>query len=426
MEYFFIVVFLILILFNVPIAASMGLASVVGLLMNGFHLDTVASILYASVAKSSYLAIPFFIITGVIMDYAGISQRLIHLASTCVGHKKGGLVIVVVVAACFFAAISGSGPATVAALGGVLIPGMEKAGYNKARSAALLAAAGGIGPVIPPSIAFVIFAMLAEVSVGTLFLCGIIPGILMGIVYGVAGIIAADKDGGVIKQEKASAQERMNALKDAMWGIITPVVILGGIYGGIFTPTEAAGIAAVYALFVGVVIYKEINFKAFCRAMLDSAKSTAVVMYIMACAGLFTWLLTTTGIAAQMSQVFMSISNNKYVLLLLMNILFLIMGCFIDTNSAMYIMLPILLPVINAMEYSVYAFGVFFVVNFAVGMITPPVGGNLYVACNIANLSMKEICAKILPFIIAGIVVVLLLTYIPQLSLFIPGLFGML
>ena len=404
----------------------MGVATVCGLLMNHLPLDMVASIIYSSVAKSSYLAIPFFIITGIIMEYAGISKRLIRLATAYVGHKKGGLAIVVVVAACFFAAISGSGPATVAALGGVLIPGMVEGGYNKARSAALLAASGGIGPVIPPSIAFVIYAMLAEVSVGTLFLCGVVPGILMGVGYGLVAIWASNRDGGVIQREKASKEERHAALKDALWGIFTPVIILGGIYGGFFTPTEAAGVAAVYALFLGVVIYKEIDLKTLAKALLESAKSTAVVMYIMACAGLFTWLLTTTGVARDFSTALVSVSSNNYLILLLMNVIFLVMGCFIDTNSAMYIMLPIMLPIIKDMGYSVYAFGVVFVVNFAVGMITPPVGGNLYVACNIAKLTMTEICSKIVPFIVAGVAVVLLITYFPQLILFLPQLAGML
>lgn len=414
-----------LILCNVPIAVSMGLSAIAGLLYCSLPLSVVASLMASAVGKSTLLAIPFFILAGVIMDYAGISRRLVYFARVCIGHRKGGLAIVVVVVACFFAAISGSGPATVAALGGVLIPAMSEAGYRRDFSAALLASSGGIGVIIPPSIAFVVYAMIAEVSVGTMFMSGVVPGLLMGGAYIVAAFWSMRKDDGIQIQEKASAKERFAAFKDAVWGLLTPVIILGGIYGGIFTPTEAAGVAVVYGLFVGIFVYKEIKLKALWSLCVDSAVSSSVVMYILASASIFTYVLTTSHVAANMTAGLLAISNNKYILLLFMNLIFLIAGCFVDTVSAFYLFLPILLPIVKAMNYNLCAFGVLMTANFAVGMVTPPVGVNLYVACNTAGITMKDICRKIMPFIVCGLTAVLLITYFPAITMCLPGLMGL-
>jgi len=417
--------FFLLIICNVPIAASMGLATSMAILSEKMALTSFANLMYAAIGKNVLLAIPYFILTGVLMEYAGISKRLIRLATVCVGHIKGGLAIVVIVVACFFAAISGSGPATVAALGGTLIPAMEKNGYDKNMAAALVASAGGIGVIIPPSIAFVIFAMLAEISVGKLFICGILPGIFMGVCYAVAALWSIRKDENLKSVKRCSMKERLEAFKDAIWGLFTPVIILGGIYSGLFTPTEAAGVSVVYALFVGIFIYKEIKIKDLGKMFLSAAMTSSVVMYIMGCAGVLAWILTISGVAAELSAAMMSITTNKYLILLLINLLFVIAGCFIEANSAFCIFLPILLPIIREIGYDPYAFGIFMVSSFAVGMVTPPVGANLYVACNIANLSMESICRKIIPFVVAGTVAVLILTYVPQISLILPNLLGM-
>lgn len=418
--------FLILVLLNIPIAASMGLASICAILSEGMSLTLIPNIMYASIAKNVLLAIPYFVLAGVLMDYAGISKRLIKLAEVCVGHITGGLAVVVVVVACFFAAISGSGPATVAALGGILIPAMKKSGYDENLAGALVAASGGIGVIIPPSIAFVIYAMLAEISVGKLFMAGVLPGILLGVCYIFAAFFSLRKDKNkIISVQKASWKERLDALKDAIWGIITPIIILGGIYGGIFTPTEAAGVAVVYSLFVGIFVYKEIKVKNLWHMFVDSAESSAIVMFILASAGIFAWILTTSGIASHLSEMVMSISSNKYIIILLINILFLIAGCFIEANSAFCIFLPILLPVLREMGYDLCAFGVFMVTSFAVGMITPPVGVNLYVACKVGGLTITGICKKVMPFVITGLLATLLLSYVPQIALFLPTILGM-
>ena len=418
-------VFFGLLLLNVPVAASMGIAAAVGICSAGLDLSAFPTMMYSSIAKSTLLAIPYFIVAGVIMEYSGISERLIDFVKSCVGHRKGGLAIVTVVVACFFAAISGSGPATVAALGGVLIPAMVHAGYDKNFSTALLASSGGIGMVIPPSIPFVVYGMLAQVSVGTMFIGGIVPGLLMGLAFCIAALIGIRKDTNLIPQKKCTARERWDAFKKAIWGLLMPVIILGGIYSGIFTPTEAAGIAVVYGLIVGIFVYKKIKLKTLWNLIIDSSVTSAIVMYIMGCAGVFTWVLTATGVAKDLTSALLSITDNKFLLLLIFNVIFLIAGCFIDVVSGFYIMLPIMMPIVVSMNYNVYAFGVMMVANFAIGQITPPVGGNLFIGCRIANITMRDLCSRVGPFIVAGLGAVLLMTYVPQIITFLPSLLGM-
>ena len=417
--------FFLLLCLRVPVAASMGIASVLGMVYAGYGVSMLATVFYSAIAKYSLLAIPFFILAGVIMDYAGISKRLINFINACVGHTRGGLAVVTVIVACFFAAISGSGPATVAAIGGVLIPAMQKNGYDKNFATAIVASSGGIGMVIPPSIPFVIYAMLAEQSVGTMFMAGIIPGILMGVAFSVTALIYMRNDKNVVTREKASDAEIWKTFKDAIWGILAPVIILGGIYGGVFTPTEAAGVAVVYALLVGVFIYKEIDLKAMANMFKDAAVSSGIIMYIMGTAGAFTWILTTTGIAGKLSNGLLGISDNGTVLMLIMMLIFMIAGCFVDSASGFYLFLPILLPVVKDIEFSVYAFGVLATVNFAIGQITPPVGSNLFVACNIANVTMKDLVSRVWPFLLAGCIVLILMVFFPVIITGLPTLLGL-
>lgn len=417
-------IFFLLIFLNVPIAVSLGLSTLVGLVVGGFPFSMFPSIMYSAIGKFSLLAIPFFILAGVIMEYAGISKRLIKFAQVCVGHRKSGLISVVVIVACFFAAISGSGPATVAALGAILIPAMYNAGYDKGVSTALLSASGAIGIIIPPSIAFVVYASIADVSVGDLFSGGIIPGLIVGVAYVCAALWSSRHNKNIIPQPKATAKERWIAFKDAVWGLLTPVIILGGIYSGVFTPTEAAGIAVIYGLLVGIFIYREIKIKELWNLFIDAAISSGTVMFIVACASVFAWLLTTSHIAGNLSEGLLAVSSNKYVLMTLINIVFLIAGCFLDANSAFYILVPIMLPIMKALHLDPVHFGVFLTVNMAIGLITPPVGINLYVGCNISKVPVSEICRKIVPFVVAGIAALLVITYVPEITMFLPHLLG--
>ncbi len=416
--------FFLLVFLNVPIAVSLGLAAAAGLMYGEFPLSVIPGILYSGTAKFTLLAIPFFILAGSIMEYAGISKRLISFANACVGHRKGGLMAVVVIVACFFAAISGSGPATVAAIGPVLIPAMVKAGYGKNLPAALVSASGAIGIIIPPSIAYVVYASCTDVSVGALFTAGIIPGIVVGFAYYFAAAWDSRNNKEIIAQPKMSGKDRLFAFKDAFWGLMTPVIILGGIYAGIFTPTEAAGIAVIYGLIVGVFIYREIKWKDLYSIFIESAVSSATVMFIIAAAAVFAWILTTSQIATQLSQIVLGVSENRYAILLIINVIFLIAGCFLDANSAFYILLPIIVPVLNAIGVDLLHAGVFLTINMAIGMITPPVGINLYVGCNVAEIPVSDIIRKIIPFLIAGLIALFLITYIPQISLFLPKLIG--
>lgn len=414
--------FAVLLFLGVPIALSLGMASVITLLYENLPLSIIPANLYSSTGKFVLLAIPFFILGGNIMEKSGISSRLIDFAKTLVGHRKSGMAMVCVIVACFFAAISGSGPATVAALGMIIIPAMTQVGYDKASSTALMSTAGAIGIVIPPSITFVIYGSITGNSVGQLFAAGLVPGILMGVVL-VLAMKFVSRKWDIETIPKASGKERWAAFKDAFWGILMPVIILGGIYGGIFTPTEAAAVAALYGLLVGFFIYKTLKLKDLMPILKDSVSQTAVVMFIVGTASLFSWVLTVTGVASAASNSLITmVGGNKILFLLVVNVILLIAGCFIDANSAMYIILPILYPVATALGIDPIHLGAIMVLNMAIGLVTPPVGINLYTGCGIANISLKEISKAVLPFVAASLLVLILVTYCPAVSTWLPSL----
>lgn len=356
------------------------------------------------------------------MEKAQISGKLIDFAKAFVGHKRGGMAMVCVIVSCFFAAISGSGPATVAALGMIIIPAMVDNGYADNSASALMATAGAIGVIIPPSISFVLYGSITNISIGKLFIAGVIPGIMMGISLVIAMKISSRKRD-LKTLPKATAAQRWAAFKDAIWALLMPVIILGGIYGGIFTPTEAAAVACVYGLAVGIFIYRTVHLQELYRIFIDSTKQSAVVMFIVCASSLFGYLITINGIATAASNLLIDISGgNKYIFLLIVNILLLIVGCFLDGNSAFYIFTPILYPVATKLGIDGLAFGVMMVMNLAIGMVTPPVGVNLYVACSIGKVSVKEISKGVVPFLVASITTLLIITYIPTFCTFLPNL----
>ena len=415
--------FAILLLIGTPIAVCLGVSSVAAMLVQGAGrpvvtiMSSLPQLFAASTSKFVLLAIPFFILAGNIMERAQISRKLIRLAETCVGHTKGGLAIVCVVVACFFAAISGSGPATVAALGLVLIPGMIRSGYSPAFSAALMGCAGAIGVIIPPSITFVVFGSIADTSIGDLFKAGLVPGLIMGTALILAALLVGRKME-LKSLPKASGKERWDAFKDAFWGLLMPVIILGGIYGGIFTPTEAAAVAVVYGLVVGLFLYKTIKVKDLYDLIIDSASTTATVMFITAAASLFAYVLTRARLDVAISDGLVSISGgSSFVFFLIVNVILLIAGCFLDSTSALYIFTPLFVPVAQALGIDMIHLGVVMIVNLAIGLFTPPVGVNLYVACGVAKVDLKQISKAVVPLLIAALIVLLIITYIPHISL---------
>ena len=418
-----IIVFFGLLIINVPIAVCLAISSIVALISGGYDFSMIATNVYASTSKFALLAVPYFILAGNIMEKTGISGKLIKFAQSFVGHMRGGLALVCIIVSCFFAAISGSGPATVAALGLVIIPSMVEHGYRREFASGLMATSGAIGVIIPPSITFVIFGCITGVSIGRLFIAGIIPGIIMGICLAIAALFSIRKDPNIVKLPKATRKERWIAFKDAFWGLMMPVIILGGIYGGIFTPTESAAVSAVYGLVVGFFIYKTLKPKDFFKLLADSLSQTATVMFIMATAGLFSWIMTIEGIASAAGSILARLSGGNWIVfMLILNILLLIAGCLLDGSSALYILTPIFYSVGVSMGIDPIHMGVVAIVNLAIGMITPPVGVNLYVACGIGKVTIKEIIKGNMPFLIASMIALLLITYCPVLSTFLPNM----
>ena len=415
-------VFVLLLASGIPVALCLGISALISILQMHLPAMTLAINANAALSKAVLEAIPFFILGGNIMERSGISNKLIDLASALVGHVKGGLIIVCVLCACFFAAISGSGPATVAALGTIIIPAMASCGYSRETATGLTATAGGIGLIIPPSISYVVIAPLAGISTGDLFLAGVCPGLTMGAALIIAGLWLNRKNGEIVVLEKATPAKRLATFKDAFWGLMMPVIILGGIYGGIFTATEAAAVSAVYGIVVGMFIYRSLNFRDMCEVFVVSARQTAVVMLIIMCANLFAYALTVTGVCTAASNFLLNfVGNSKVLFLLIVNILFLIAGMLVDGNSAYYIFVPILLPVARRLGVDPVHLCVVMVMNIAIGLITPPVGANLYTACGITGIPFSRVAKACVPFLIASLVALVLVTYIPQISIGILG-----
>ena len=414
-------VFFILLLIDVPIAICLGASSLVAILAAGQKLSVVAVNTYSGISKTLLLAIPFFVLAGNIMAKAGISKRLIAFVNACIGHTRGGIAIVCVIVSCLFGAISGSGPATVAALGAILIPAMIEAGFSAPFATALMAASSSIAIIIPPSIAYVVYASITGDDGGKLFMAGILPGILMGLALIAVVMIEVRRKNIKSTKARSSAKERFAAFKDAFWAFLMPVIILGGIYGGVFTPTEAAAVAAVYGLIVGMFIYREVSLRDMARILVDSAKTTGSIMIIIGSATLFSYVCTLFGISSAAEELLAAVSSNKIIFLLLINIIFLIAGCFIDANSAMYIFIPVMIPVCRMLGFNSVVFGIIATVNLAIGQVTPPVGINLFVAIslkikNSVKVTLHQISKAVLPMIGASLLVLICYTYWPRAS----------
>ncbi|MDR2175283.1 MAG: TRAP transporter large permease [Synergistaceae bacterium] len=413
--------FLVPLVVRVPIGVALGMATIVVVWVWDMGYQMLSYSFYAGIAKFPLLAIPFFILAGIIMEKVGIAERIVGLIKQIVGDVTGGLAVATVIVAAFWGAVSGSGPATVAAIGLILIPSMADAGYDKAFATATVSVASGLAIIIPPSISFIVYGDIMQQSVGAMFAAGIVPGIIVA-AFLCATVYGLSCRHGYRGEPRGSAPVVLKALRDAFWGLMTPVIILGGIYGGVFTPTEAAAVAAFYGLFVGLFVYRTLTFKVLYEILSESVVSTAVVMLVVACAGLYSWLGSTVGLIDRIAGILLGVSSNPAVIMLMINIILLFAGMLLDANSIMYIFLPILMPIIRTLGWDPIWFGVIMTVNLAIGQVTPPVAVNLFVGARISNLTMEDIAKPAIPLIIAAVLALAFLCAFPILTVYLPRL----
>ncbi|MGN9164365.1 TRAP transporter large permease [Tissierellaceae bacterium HCP3S3_D8] len=410
-------IFFVLIFLTVPIGYAIGISTLLSLIIySDIPLLMISQNSIAGVDSFPLLAIPFFMLAGNLMSSGGIAKRLVNFFESCIGHKTGGLGMVTVVVCMFFAAISGSAVATVSAVGAFMIPEMVEHGYDKSFSAALTAAAGTIGVIIPPSIPFVIYGVVSGTSITDMFTGGFLPGIMMGIALMITCYIVSKKNGYKGKAEKATWKERWTAFKDAFWAILSPVIILGGIYSGYFTPTEAAVISVVYSFIIGVFVYKELDLKGAYTTFKDAIVVNGATTFMIGLSTAFAAYLTMAQIPSTIANAITGITDNGIILLLLINIFLLIVGMFIDNIPATIILTPILLPVVTSIGMSPITFGIMLTMNLAIGFCTPPYGINLFVASAISKVSMENLSRQIMKMIFALIIVLLLITFVPFLT----------
>ncbi len=417
-------VLILLLIIGFPIAFSLGMGSVAALALKGaIPLTVVPQRLFTSADSFALLAVPFFVLAGELMQHGGISRRLVNFAGDLFGWISGGLALVSIAASAFFAAISGSSAATTAAIGSVMYPEMLKRHYKPDFAAVVQAVGGTLGVIIPPSIPFIIYGVTTGASVGDLFLAGIVPGLTGAIVYMTVAWRISKKYGyGNIA--RSSLSQIWRSFREAFWGLMMPVIILGGIYGGIFTPTEAAVVAVVYALLVGRFIYKELDFKNFYQMFIKAGLTSAMIMMLIVTASLFTWIMTIENIPQAIAGAILTFAGNKIIFLVLINIIFLVAGMFLDTVAIILLLIPIFYPIAVQLNIDPVHFGVIAVFNLAVGQMTPPFGVCLFVSSGIANISLERLIRAVVPFLLAAIGLIFIFTYVPSFSLGILSLFG--
>jgi len=416
-----ILLFVLLAIFvtlSIPIGIALGLATLITVLFaTNINPLMIAQTAFTALDSFTLMAIPFFILAGNFMRYGGISKRLLNLADKLIGFVTGGLGMVTTLTSMFFAAISGSGPATVSSIGSFMIPAMEEKGYDKGYAAALTSAAGTIGVIIPPSIPFVVYGVVTSTSIGDLFIAGIIPGIIMGLAIMILNYYIAKKKGWTGSGERPDFKGVLKAFIDAFFALLSPAIILGGIYSGIFTPTEAAAISCVYTWIIGTFVYKEIHKKELFDCLKDTVVIAGATSFMIGLSSGFGTLLTMEQVPVKVANALLGFSNSKIVILLLINLFLLIVGMFIDNISSCTILAPIFLPVVKALGVNPVHFGIFMTINLAIGFVTPPYGANLFIGSAVGRVSMDRIIRYIWPLIGVLVSVLLLVTYIPQLSL---------
>lgn len=411
----------VMMVLGVPIFISLADSTALSFAMFS-NLDLVVIIqrLIAGLNKFSLMSIPFFILAANLMGEGGISKRIIKLANAFVGHKTGGMGMVAILASLFFGAISGSSPATVVAIGAIVYPALKEMRYSDEYSTGVITASGSLGIIIPPSVTMIVYGTVTGASVGALFIAGFGAGIVYAMAYLVYTYFYARKHTEIIRQRKTTWAEKWTAIKQSAWGMGVPVIILGGIYGGIFTPTEASAVAVIYSLFVSMCIYKEMSFAQLVECIYKSALSTVQIMVLMAGACVFSWILTSEGITVAIANTILGISSSKVVILLLMNAILLIAGMFLDGASIVTIMGPLFFPIATQAGVDPVHLGIVMVVNCAIGMFTPPFGLNLFVASNITSQPVMKVAKGAVPFIVLSIIALIIITYIPEVSLWLP------
>jgi len=422
-----IAIFFLLIALRVPVAFSLGLSAMYAMWLIGFGFDLAGDLIATGIAKYALLAIPFFILAGTLMGTLGIAERMIRFFRILIGNLPGGMGVVGTVVCLFWGAVSGSGPASVAAIGPMIVKGMQEDGYPRAAAAALVCTGAAFSIVIPPSIGLVIYGVIAETSISALFIAAIVPGLFMGALMLVVlpfikgrGRDSLDQLSPAAGEEEGYWRALGRSFRASFWGLMTPVVILGGIYSGIFTPTEAALVATVYAIAVGAFAYRTLTVRALYDALANAASSSAVVMLVVAYASLFGWVVTVEDLVGQYSGQLLGLSENSAVILMVIMLILLIAGMFMDPVTVMFISLPIFLPVVRELGWDPVWFGVLVMVNLAIGLITPPVGINLYVAANITRLPLERIARGVLPFLVISVIGLAIVAAVPALSLFLP------
>ena len=418
----FVLLFLFMFM-GTPVAVALGLSSLLTIL--AFGTDSLASLslkLYETSEHFTLMAIPFFILAGAFMTTGGVAKRMIRFAIASVGHLHGGLAIASVMACVLFAAVSGSSPATVVAVGSIVIAGMVRAGYSQGFAAGVICNAGTLGILIPPSIVMVVYGAVTETSVGALFMAGVIPGLLLGLLLMVVIYVVA-RVRNMPRQPRASFGEVGAAARDSIWGLLLIVIILGGIYGGIFTPTEAAAVAAVYAFFIAVFVYRDIGMKQVPEVLVDAAKVTIMLMFIIANALLFAHVLTTERIPQAIAEQIIAWDMSTWQFLIVVNILLLVAGAFMEPTGIILILAPILFPIATQLGVDPVHLGIIMVVNLEIGMVTPPVGLNLFVTVGVTKMSIGQVIRAALPWLSVLLVYLVFITYVPIVSLWLPGLF---
>lgn len=420
----FFLSFFIMLFLNVPIAVSMSLSSVCYLILSGdsFMISITAPRIFSGMNSFSMLAIPLFILSGDLLCSGKVSKLLIDLANRMVGHFKGGLSTVTTVACMFFGAVSGSGAATASAIGSVVAPEAERSGYDKGFIAAIIAAAGPIGILIPPSIPMVVYGAATDTSIGALLLSGIGPGVLFGILIIAYGYWVSSKHGygGIVKT--FDLKQVLVSFKKAFWGLLTPLIIVGGIYSGIFTPTEAAAAAAVYSLIIGIFVYKSLKFKDLPDIFLSSAVSSAVIMFVVGGVVLFGWVLVREQIPQMMTQYILANISTPQGFLFIASAIIFVAGMLMDPSPAIILFAPLFMPAVNAYQINPVFFGAVMVTNLAIGLVTPPVALTLYVASRVCEISVTKLIKKVIPLIWILIIALFLVILFPKISMLLPEL----